>query len=240
MAEAYIVEDVEALWPKVDRTYAFNSKIRRSEPCDPRDQNASYSVAFRMDSATAKALFTAMKKAYADNRDDDWDEKLTNPFVKDDNGTYTHKANLKGAYNGETTTKPLEVDSQGTPLPKGFQLTTGSTVNVAVHLIPYRMKLGKEWESGVSLRLKAVQVIKYIPQEVRNPFGAVDGGFVFRGAEENPFAKTAASPKSNNVLAGVSDDDEEDEPPKKIAKKAASMGKSGGDDLDTIVDNWDD
>ena len=75
--------------------------------------------------AQLRGLSNAMKKAYADNRDEDWDEKLTNPFVKDDNGTYTHKANLKGAYNGETTTKPLEVDSQGTPLPEGLSTNHG-------------------------------------------------------------------------------------------------------------------
>ena len=237
MAETYIIEGVEALWPKVDRTYAFNSKIKRSEPCDPRDQNAAYSIAFRMDGATAKGLSDAMKKAYADNRDDDWDAKLANPFVKDDNGTYTHKANLKGAYNGETTTKPLEVDSQGTPLAEGFQLTTGSTVNVAVQLIPYRMKLGKEWESGVSLRLKAVQVIKYVPLEVRNPFGVVDGGFVFKDTGDNPFAKSAASPKSNNVLADVDDDDDDgiEEPVKKAAKKSTS-NKKPNTDLSGMVD----
>jgi|TARA_R110000744_G_scaffold235279_2_gene352974 hypothetical protein len=237
MAEAYIIEGVEALWPKVDRTYSFNSKIKRSEPCDARDQNAAYSIAFRMDGATAKALFKAMKVAYADNRDDDWDEKLSNPFVKEDNGMYTHKANLKGAYNGETTNKPLEVDSMGTPLPEKFQLTTGSTVNVAVHLIPYRMKLGKEWDNGVSLRLKAVQVIKYIPMEVRNPFSAVEGGFVYKGADDNPFAKSAA-PKSNNVLADA-DDDDMDEPPKKTVKKAAQT-KDTGDDIGDIVESWDD
>ena len=31
------------------------------------------------------------------NREDKWAEKLANPFVKDDNGTITHKAALKGA-----------------------------------------------------------------------------------------------------------------------------------------------
>ena len=41
MAETYIIERVEALWPKVDRTYVFNSKVRRSEPCDARDQTAA-------------------------------------------------------------------------------------------------------------------------------------------------------------------------------------------------------
>ena len=54
------------------------------------------------------------------------------------------------------------------------------------------MKLGKDWESGVSLRLKAVQVVKYVPLEVRNPFGAVDGGFVFKDAGANPFAKSSS------------------------------------------------
>ena len=34
------------------------------------------------------------------NREDKWAEKLANPFVKDDNGTITHKAALKGAYKG--------------------------------------------------------------------------------------------------------------------------------------------
>ena len=244
MAISYIIEGVEALWPKIDRTYAFNSKVRRSEPCDARDQNAAYSVAFRMDGPTAQSLFRVMKKAYADNRDDDWDQKLANPFVKDDNGTYTHKANLKGAYNGETTTKPLEVDSKGTPPPKGFQLTTGSTINVAVQLIPYRMKLGKEWENGVSLRLKAVQVIKYVPLEVRNPFSAVDGGFVFDGAGDNPFAKTATQTKSNNVLADVVEDDDADddmdEPVKKTVKKTAPPKKSGGDLNDLVEEYFDD
>tara|TARA_R100000935_G_scaffold45193_1_gene68279 strand:+ start:3161 stop:3895 length:735 start_codon:yes stop_codon:yes gene_type:complete len=243
MAESYIIEGVEALWPKVDRTYVFNSKIKRSEPCAPRDQNAAYSVQFRMDGATAKALFTQMKAVYAANREDDWDEKLPNPIVKDDNGTYTHKANLKGAYNGETTTKPLEIDSSGEMLPEGFQLTTGSTINVAVQLIPYAMKLGKEWEYGVSLRLKAVQVLKYVPLEVRNPFKVVEGGFVYKAPIDNPFDKKAAPAKSNNVLANVvdDDDDDEDEPPrKKAVKKTAPPKKSGGDLNDLVDDMFDD
>lgn len=122
MAETYIVENVEALWPKIDKTYSFDQSVKRSVPCSPRDQNAEFSIAFRMDSATAKALFMQMKGAYDANKEPKWADKLVNPFVKDDNGTYTHKANLKGAYKGEITNKPLQVDSQGTPLPDDFQL----------------------------------------------------------------------------------------------------------------------
>ena len=235
MAETYIVENVEALWPKIDKTYAFDQSVKRSVPCSPRDQNAEFSIAFRMDSATAKALFMQMKGAYDANKEPKWADKLVNPFVKDDNGTYTHKANLKGAYKGEVTNKPLQVDSQGTPLPDDFQLTTGSTVSVAVQLIPYDFG-GKQ---SVSLRLKAVQVIKYVPMEVRNPFGAVDGGFVMEDA--NPFASTPKAVKSNNVLdEAPADDGFDEEPVKRTAKKAATVPPSDDGDLGSIIDNWDD
>lgn len=238
MAETYIIENVEALWPKLDRTYAFDQNKKRSMPCDPREQNAEFSIQFRMNSETAKALLMQMKTAYDANKEPKWVDKLVNPFVKDDNGMYTHKANLKGAYKGEVTTKPLQVDSQGTPLPDDFQLTTGSTVNVAVQMIPYDFG-GKQ---SVSLRLKAVQVIKYVPMEARNPFGAVEGGFV-AGGDANPFAGSSSTPaKSNNVLADVSEDDgfeEEVAPVKRTATKAAPA-PSSNTDLDSVLDAWDD
>ena len=235
MVQSYIIENVEALWPKIDRTYAFDQKVQRSMPCDARAQNAEFSIQFRMNAATAKALFAEMKTSYEANRDAKWAEKLANPFVKDDNGTYTHKAVLKGAYKGEVTTKPLQVDSQGSMLPENFQLTTGSTVNVAVQLVPYDFG-GKQ---NVSLRLKAVQVIKYIPMEKHNPFGAVDGGYVVQ--EANPFA---TKPKTNNVLAqsaAVDDEDDvfEEAPVKRTAAKAAPA-PSELTELAAVVDNWDD
>jgi len=240
LAEQYIIENVEALWPKIDKTYVFDQKVKRSVPCSPRDTGAEFSVAFRMDGATAKALFLQMKAAYDANKEPKWEQKLANPFVKADDGTYTHKANLKGAYKGEITTKPLQVDSQGTPLPDDFQLTTGSTVGIAVQLIPYDFG-GKQ---NVSLRLKAVQVIKYVPMEVRNPFGAVDGGFVLEDA--NPFAKAtvapAPAPKSNNVLDDSLHEgfDAEEAPVKRTATKAAPAPDSDAGDLGAIIDNWDD
>ena len=219
MAETYIIENVEALWPKIDKTYTFDQSVKRSVPCGPRDQGADFSIAFRMGSATAKALFVQMKDAYDANKEPKWVDKLVNPFVKDDNGTYTHKASLKGAYKGEVTNKPLQVDSQGTPLPDDFQLTTGSTVSIAVQLIPYDFG-GKQ---SVSLRLKAVQVIKYVPMEVRNPF-----------------ASTPKVVKSNNVLDEAPADDGFDEEPVKRTATKAAPAPVNATDISSIVDNWDD
>jgi len=184
-----------------------------------------------MDSATAKALCIQMSAVYDANKEPKWNQKLANPFVKADDGTYTHKSVLKGAYKGEVTNKPLQVDSQGTPLKEEFQLTTGSTISVAVSFYAYHMSK-ENW--GVALRLYAVQVIKYVPKAKSNPFAAVEGGFV--SENPNPFKK------SNNVLAEepVADvDDFDEEPVKKTAKKAVAAPSDDGD-LGSIIDNWDD
>ena len=239
MAETYFIENVEALWPKIDRTYVFDQKVKNSVPCDPRENGASFSIQFRMDNDTAKALFAQMKAAWLANREKSWPEKLTmeaSSLVKDDDGTVKGTSNIKGAYKGEVTARPLQVDSQGTPMPDDFQLTTGSTVSVAVTFTPYHMSKDN-W--GVSLRLKAVQVIKLAEQRVRNPFGVVEGGFVLE--DNNPFAKTTPA-KSNNVLeAAPADDDDgfDEEPVKKTAKKAEAAPSEDAD-INAIIDDWDD
>lgn len=239
MAETYFIENVEALWPKIDRTYVYDQKVKNSVPCDPRDNGAAFSIQFRMDNDTAKALFAQMKAAWLANREKSWPEKLTmeaSSLVKDDDGTVKGTSNIKGAYKGEVTARPLQVDSQGTPMPDDFQLTTGSTISVAVTFTPYHMSKDN-W--GVSLRLKAVQVIKLAEQRVRNPFGVVEGGFVLE--DNNPFAKTAPA-KSNNVLeAAPADDDDgfDEEPVKKTAKKAEAAPSEDAD-INAIIDDWDD
>jgi len=215
--EQYIIKNVEALWPKINRTYHFDSNEGRSVPCEPNAQNAEYSIQFRMDNATAKDLYFAMSEVYQANKKDKWADKLERMFVKDDEGMFTHKANLKGAYKNQTTAKPIQVDAKGNRLPADFLLTTGSTVNVAVQFVPYDMG-GKQ---NVSLRLKAVQVIKYVPMEERNPFEATDG-FVFNKTEDNPFTEDAVAE------------------PKKVVKKPSPPTKDADDDLSSIVDDWDD
>ena len=235
MAETYFIENVEALWPKLDQTYAFDKKANQHIPCGPRDTGAEFSIKFRMDDATAKALFMQMKAAWSANKEKSWPETLTKAatsLVKDDDGTCIGASNIKGAYKGAATTRPLQVDSQGTPMPADFQLTTGSTVSIAVTFTPYYMT---ETNWGVSLRLKAVQVIKLASPMVRNPFGVVEGGFVLE--DNNPFAKTAPA-KSNNVLEAAHVDDDE-EPVKKTAKKAETA-PSEDKELNAIIDDWDD
>ena len=224
--EQYIIKNVEALWPKINTTYHFDSNEGRSVTCEPTAPNAEYSIQFRMDNDTAKALFTAMAQSYQANKKEKWADKLERKFVKDDDGMFTHKANLKGAYKNKVTQKPLQFDAKGNRLPDDFLLTTGSTVNVAVQFYPYDMG-GKQ---NVSLRLRAVQVIKYVPIEERNPFEATDG-FVFNETEDNPF---------DEPLVIIEDKEEPVSEPKKVVKKPSPPTKDADDDLSSIVDDWDD
>jgi len=226
MTDTYKISNVEALWPKINTTYAFDQKANKSMPCNATDNNAEYSIQFRMNNDQAKELFLAMSKSYQANKQSSWAEKLERPFVKDDDGTFTYKATLKGAYKSGPTTKPLQVDAKGNKLPDDFLLTTGSTVNIAVQFYPYDFG-GKQ---NISLRLKAVQVVKHVPMEDRNPFDVVEG---FDITDSNPFANGA-------VVNVTAEDAEIVEEPKKVVKKSAPPPTETDDDLSAIVDNWDD
>jgi hypothetical protein len=217
----FTISNVEAMYPKINRTYKFDSTEQRSIPCDAMDAGAEYNMRFRMDKDQAKALYEAMAKAYADKKEANWAPKLAFPFKKEEDGTYTHKTKLKGAYGVEATRKPTQFDSNGVKLNDDFLLTTGSVVNIAVTFKPYKMNQ----DAGVSLRLKAVQVVKYKPMEENSPFGVVEGGYQAKEVkDDNPF-ETVEEPIAE---------------PKKVEPKKATKEKVEDNDLSAIVDNWDD
>jgi len=224
----YKIVGVEALYPRINKTYKFDNGENRSVPCDPLDDGATYEMSFKMDEKQAKALMTAMASAYKEKREAKWPEKFPVPFSKDDDGMYIGKAKLKGAYGKDATAKPKQYDAKNKVLPDDFQLTTGSTVNIAVVLVPYNMR-----DAGVSLRLRAVQVIKYVPLQVASPFDEVDGFDSDEGeSDESPFFDLEAD--SGTELEEVIEE------PKKKAAKVKSAAPKEKEDLSDLVDAWDD
>jgi len=226
--ESYIIKNVTALYPKINQPYKFDEKLNRSMPCNALDDGASYSITFRMDEPTAKSLYKAMQASYQANKKEKWGDKLERQglFTREDEGTYLYKANLKGAYNKQKTLPPLQVDSKGSRLPEDFLLTTNSTVNIAVTFNPYK-GYGKE---SVNLRLKGVQVVKYIPLEDKNPFGVVEDGFTMEN--DSDMFKSNESPAV---------EEEKIEEPKKVTKKTPPPEtKSTDSEISEIIDEWDD
>ena len=221
----FCINDVEALWPRINRCYRYDNNEKRSVPCDAFDDGAKYEISFRMDKPRANELWSAMLDAYKAKAatQDSWPKKFDNPFKKDDDGTFIFKASLKGAYGKEVTRKPTQYDSRNTELDADFMLTTGSTVNIAVSFTPYNASMG----TGVSLRLRAVQVIKYALLESRSPFDTAEG---FAVAED-------VSPFANGI--DIEEVEEEEKEPVKVPKKAAVAKVSKKAELGALVDAWD-
>lgn len=230
----FIIKDVEALYPRVNQTYRFDSAENRSVPCDPQDDGASYEIKFRMDKDQAKELMTKMATAYAQKREDKWPENFPMPFEKDENGTYIGKAKLKGAYGKDLTKKPKQYDANNKELPEDFLLTTGSTVNIQITCVPYHMR-----DAGVSLRLNAIQVVKYVPMKTSSPFDKVDG--FTTDIESSPFEEEEEEkPKKAEVADIDSMFDEPVKEPKKVVKLKATPKSNSEEAIAAALEGWDD
>ena len=174
----YIVTGATALWPRLNQTYKFVKKGDKQEriACAPTDDGAEYTLNLALTKEQAVPLYNAMKKAYAERKQDKWPAFPSHDdvFEIDEDGAFIVRTKLKGAFNNEPTSV-AQFDSSNNELPKDFMLTTGSKINVLVTLVVYdptRMD-----GSGVSLRLRQVQVIDLAVMKKRSAFDAVEGGF---------------------------------------------------------------
>lgn len=251
--DRYMITRVKALYPRINQTYKFDSsagKKGQSVPCDALDDGAKYELSFLLDESAAKELYAPMAKAYlaSPKRDKTWHETLPLPFKKEvdedgeETGNFIGKTTLRGNYDGELTTKPAEFDSKRNKLPADFRLTTGSTVNIAVKIVPYAIN-----GSGVSLRLLAVQVLDYIPYAPPSPFGEEEG-FSYDASAENTAAETnitdifAVAEPVPPAAAPVNETPKNDpfeEPVKRPSKQAAEAPPSKAK-LASVIDKWAD
>tara|TARA_R110002153_G_scaffold224235_1_gene376783 strand:- start:185 stop:1474 length:1290 start_codon:yes stop_codon:yes gene_type:complete len=230
---SYILKNVKARYPRIDQPYKFDSKAGvkgKSVPCDAIEDGACYELGFVMSKDQAKDLYTAMSAAYKEAKDSSWPDKLELPFTQLD-GELVGKTKLKASYNKKPTGRPALFDSQNASLPEDFMLTTGSTISVAMELIPYSMAT-----SGVSLRLRGVQVIDYIPYKPASPFD-VESGF---SSVDAPAAESV-----EDIFGGLADAEDEveeamvePEPVKRQKKKETPTEKDTSDSLASVIDAW--
>ena len=182
-------------------------------------------------SEQAKELYKVMNNEYktADQRTDSWAAKLDQPFKEQEDGTFLGKASIKAAYNSAPTSPPTQFDSQNTRLPEGFQLTTGSTISIAVVLVPYEIN-----GTGVSLRLKSVQILALVPMVAASPFDTSDG---YVGEEGFPTAPPAVT---NGAATGDDADELFAEPKVKAPKAEIIPATPDAKEVTNLLDKWDD
>ena len=236
----HIIRDVQALYPKINQTYKYDSKAGdrgRTVPCPASDDGARYEMSFKMTKPQAQALYAVMEAAYkeAASKEEKWPAAIPKPaevFKKDekDSSMFVGKTALKGKYGNQFTDPPMQVDSKNQKLPPEFELTTGSRVNLSVVLVPYSMN-----GHGVSLRLKAVQVLELAERKPYSPFDIEDEGFSVDDTGATGFEDIAAS-------ADIEPDEvsEEVAEPKKVKKKKAEAAPAEDPDLQGILEDWAD
>ena len=145
----HIIRDVQALYPKINQTYKYDSKAGergRTVPCPASDDGAKYEMSFKMTKPQGKLCTLSWKPHIKRQRakEEKWPEALPKPvevFKKDDKDSsmFVGKTALKGKYGNQFTDPPMQVDSKNKKLPPDFELTTGSRVNLSVVLVPYSM-----------------------------------------------------------------------------------------------------
>ena len=223
--ESYILKRIEAKYPRLDQPYRFDQSAGengKTVPCLAGDDAAKYELSFVMSTDQAKDLHKAMTKAYNAKRDKSWAAKFNVPFEKQDDGTVVGKANIKATFGDRPTGVPAQFDADNKRLDEDFLLTTGSTINLAVELVPYKMA-----NTGVSLRIRGVQVIKYIPYSAPSPFESEEGFSKGDSTEE-------AEESVDDIFGTVEESPKE--PTKRPKKKTETP--PADDDLSDVIDEW--
>ncbi len=173
-----IITGATALYPRLNQTYKFikTGDKRERIACPPTDDGAEYTLNLALTKAQAVPLYNAMKAAYEKGKQEKWGAFPSHEetFELNDNGEYIARTKLKGAFNNEPTSI-AQFDASNNELPKDFMLTTGSKINVLVSFVVYDPTHMDG--SGVSLRLRQVQVIDLAVMKKRSAFDTVEGGF---------------------------------------------------------------
>lgn len=190
-----VFEKVTAQFPRLNKTYKFDTSENKTVPCDPLDDGAAYTLEFIMDNDDAQAYLDEIKRVYKEAAKADtkrkWKPEPTYEPYKEVDGVPIGKSKKKGAYNGEKTKAPVQKDADSNKLPEDFELTTGSKCNVWGKLFAYNTGA----VSGVGFRLMGVQVLELAERsDGGDPFEQTKG---FK-AEDAPETKKEENVKSND------------------------------------------
>ncbi|OZB49767.1 MAG: hypothetical protein B7X60_00170 [Polynucleobacter sp. 39-45-136] len=170
-----------------------------TKPDTKFNPDGDYSVAltFRDDDGQFSTLINnAVEESVAKAKEENKGKKIKesgSPITENDDGSITLKFKLKAKVtpkNGESfEQRPALFDAKGTPLSKDTKIGGGTKMKVAFELVPFYTALAG---AGVSLRLKAAQVIDLVEYA-----GGGDGSAYGFGKEDGYEAKDTPAEEQN-------------------------------------------
>lgn len=233
----HLISGVTALYPRLDQPYTWSQEDNRSVPCEWDAAGAARTMTLEVPYGTALSLRKAMVEAYKGKKEAKWPKFKDNFILKEGSleskdAIFHIRTQLK-CYDKNTMVRHF--DANNNVLPKDFQLTTGSTVNVQVTLVPWATPTG----NGTSLRLNAVQVIELAPmQQASSPFEKSEG---YVSQDASPFGGDTTAPTKDTPEEESDDWGEVEEPTKASSKSTPEVDDSDVDeDLDAIINEWGD
>jgi len=159
-----LIEDVVFKYPKLDKPYTFDPRQNKSIPVEPRAKNAAWSTGFEISVARASELKKELVAHYEACR-------VSNPELPEfstvfgakvsEDGqtvTFTAKRNCINAKGVEVAPPPV-VDAKLKAI-EDRVLWSGSEGSVS--LIAFPAKDPQTHEGGISLLLRAVQVVELV------------------------------------------------------------------------------
>ena len=208
-----------------------------SKPDTKFNEEGEYKVNLVLPAEHAKPIVIQINEAFTENlkeetkKNNGKDIKTANPPYTeelDDNGKPTGNIIIK--FKSKAMYPPAIFDAQGNVM-KDSNIWGGSEIRVNGSIAPYYVPL---IGAGVSLRLRAVQVIEYVEggsgSADRFGFEEVEGGFV----QEAPAAGSAAF--ATEDVSSVNNTIEVIEEPK--LQNPSSNNETKSDDIAGILNKW--
>jgi hypothetical protein len=179
-----------AMYPYLKEPVSFSQSERKQLP----DEDGSYLVDLVLNADEAQGIMSSIDRALDSSFEKAKEmkkgskkkpEKADAPYQEMDddtgepNGKLRFRFKLKGKGKNPKTGKtwqqrPAIFNCKGVPYPSGTEVWGGSQIKVAFEMIPYFMNSTNK--AGVSLRLKAVQVIDLVSgvEKTADNFGFVE------------------------------------------------------------------
>ena len=159
--------------PKLNRPYIFDEQLQRSRPAEESElAQASYEIKIIIEDEHAKKLEKEALRVFGEKYEKKKPKNMPVQY-NDEADQWVFKANIRGAY-GLDVIEPIPVfDSGGAKVSSDLKIGVGSDVVVKAGMFAYSTGA----VSGVTCRLRAVQIRHLVEADEDHGFDVLEGGF---------------------------------------------------------------
>ena len=159
--------------PKLDKPYIFDEQLQRSRPAEQSElAQASYEIKIIVEDGYAKKIEQESLRIFNEKYEKKKPKNMPVQY-NEEADQWVFKANIRGAYGTETIDPIAVFDSGGAKVSSDLKIGVGSDVVVRAGMFAYSTGA----VSGVTCRLRAVQIRHLVHSDEDHGFDVLEGGF---------------------------------------------------------------